>query len=335
MIVQVAFGEDWNYSNDNDTDSPTSNSSRNKHTRDWLSELMTKVNRKAMDPLGNLLDFKLKRRVKELEKLLDGEMMNVLERRINTMKKKRKDTSTTSTVVKKDILSIAIQHYHDQNKTTKLEANEEEENKSDDLNNSNNFAVYSMLTDDDKIAITHQLKTFYFAGHDTTAAIISWSIWLLCQHSNELNMLRKEIQQYRLWTKTSDGRDKIVGQNDDDDIQVPTYEQLQQCEYLDAVIKETLRLYPPANSARYIENIDTWTDPDTGTTYQLGPKATLFVDAYALHRHPDNFHSPNTFLPSRFLDGSESNLDMKYLGFMKGPRGKSFKIQQLHYTFSV
>ena len=43
---------------------------------------------------------------------------------------------------------------------------------------------------------------------------------------------------------------------------------------------------------------------------------------YALHRHPDNFKNPDAFVPNRFLDGSEDNLDTKFLGFSKGPRGK-------------
>jgi cytochrome P450 len=90
-------------------------------------------------------------------------------------------------------------------------------------------------TQDDREVDMHQLKTFYFAGHDTTATLIAWIIWLLSQHDDVREKLLTEIQNPKIWANSS----------------TPTYDQLQQCSYLDAVLKEALRLYPPAGSARY------------------------------------------------------------------------------------
>jgi cytochrome P450 len=92
-----------------------------------------------------------------------------------------------------------------------------------------------------KISIGDQLRAFYyFAGHDTTAILIAWCTWFLSQHDNVLKKVTEELEEHGIWNEYA-----------------PTYEDLQKCTYLNAVLKETLRLYPPAGGvARYHPNVD-------------------------------------------------------------------------------
>lgn len=116
VIVQIAFGEDWG----GDKPHPA---------RLWeteLSELLVK----AQDPFETIFGFRTKRRIRELQHLLDEEMFAIVDRLLQS--------SSQGT----NICSIAIDQLKGPDET---------------------------LTDDDKITVMHQLKTFYFAGHDTTA----------------------------------------------------------------------------------------------------------------------------------------------------------------------
>lgn len=119
-----------------------------------------------------------------------------------------------------------------------------------DIVNICSMAIQSMkqadgtLTEEDCKVVVHQLKTFYFAGHDTTASTIAWAVWLLSQNPQVLETLRAKLRNAKIFN-TPDQR--------------PTYNDLQNCEYLDAVLKEVLRLYSPGTTARHLANLNkTW-----------------------------------------------------------------------------
>jgi cytochrome P450 len=175
------------------------------------------------------------------------------------------------------------------------------------------------LPEESRKAIIHQLKTFYFAGHDTTATTISWCLWLLSQHPDKLSKLRHEIQQQGLWKTTP-----IES--------IPSFEQIQNCQYLDACVKETLRLYPPAGSARYT--------PDTTQTwknYTIGG-AVLYIAPYVLHRLPQYWENPDDFIPERFVNVAPASYATKFIPFLRGPRdclGKYFALLEAKIAVSA
>ena len=72
--------------------------------------------------------------------------------------------------------------------------------------------------------------SFLTAGHETTAVTINWSLYLLAQHQNEQNLLREEL--VKLFPDKSNFN--------------PTFDEINSLDYLDCVIKETLRLIPPS-----------------------------------------------------------------------------------------
>lgn len=89
---------------------------------------------------------------------------------------------------------------------------------------------------------------------------------------------------------------------------------------MEAVVKETLRLYPPAGTGRYTSDVN-----ESFGGYTLGG-AVLFVDPYVMHRQESVWGSQaNEFIPERFL--TEENISHKFISFSRGPRdclGKYF-----------
>ena len=295
VIVAVAFGEDWG--GDVDTEHPArvcksieddfdSVLGREKYCLAHFvsllapvgnSELTRLIERTLADPF-RMFRFKLNRQIREYERLIDDEMMRILERRL----------ADHTPGEKKDICSIAVEEMRREG---------------------------GPLTYDDKVSISHQLKTFYFAGHDTTATTISWSIWLLSQKSEILEKVRAELKEHGIWTDVN---------------KPPTYDDLQKCVYLEAVIKETLRLYPAATGvSRYTEDVN-----EEWNGYRLSG-AILVMGIYAMGRHPLLWKDPLTYRPERFLDGSEEppnskySISAKFTSFSRGPRdciGKYFAL---------
>jgi cytochrome P450 len=121
VIVQIAFGEDWG----GDKPHPA---------RLWETQLTELVAKAANNPLEHYFNFRSKRKIRKLQRLLDEEMFAILDRRLQSSSSSKKNA---------DICSIAIDQLRGPDDGT--------------------------LTEDDKITVMHQLKTFYFAGHDTTA----------------------------------------------------------------------------------------------------------------------------------------------------------------------
>ncbi|KAF4811986.1 Cytochrome P450 monooxygenase aclL [Colletotrichum tropicale] len=122
--------------------------------------------------------------------------------------------------------------------------------------------------------------TFIVAGSETTATMLSGTVYLLCQNRAILDRL------------TSLVRADFPSESD------LTLVNLQQHEYLNAVLQEGLRLYPPAP-----DNLFRVT-PDSGGLVMgelLPPKTSLTVNLWAANRSSENFHRPNEFIPERWF----------------------------------
>jgi len=83
--------------------------------------------------------------------------------------------------------------------------------------------------------ILDEMVTWVMGGHETTASLISWAVYLLHSHPEVKERVLQELKSI-LYTHSEN-----VG-----NIIIPNEQQLQQMEYLNMVLKETLRLYPPA-----------------------------------------------------------------------------------------
>ena len=94
------------------------------------------------------------------------------------------------------------------------------------------------------------------------------------------------------------------------------FEDVQQLPYLQAVIQETLRLYPPS---AIIFRLST---QDTTIAGMPVPAGTgVWIPVHVVNRDPENFPDPDNFLPDRWLDSSEPvNSVLSWLAFGGGPR---------------
>ena len=158
-----------------------------------------------------------------------------------------------------------------------------------------------------------EIKILFIAGHETTANALTFTMHLLGNNT--------EIQQ-----KIFDELIEIESQTDD------IIEQLQKMTYTNAVINESMRLYPPAWITDR-ENIE----DDTLLGYHIKDKTLIGVSFYELHRNPKYWYNPEEFNPERFL-GEQKKESYKYFyPFGAGPRmciGLGFAMYEMSLTLS-
>ncbi|RZC32091.1 cytochrome P450 CYP4BN11, partial [Asbolus verrucosus] len=146
--------------------------------------------------------------------------------------------------------------------------------------------------------IRQEVDTFMFAGHDTTASAISFTLFCLANHSEIQNKVMAE-------------QNEIFDYNFEREV---TWQDLKNMKYLELVIKESLRLYPPVPFfARELEE-------DVAYEGSILPKGlTMFMFVYGIHRNPKVFPEPETFNPNRF-ESIDGRAPFAFLPFSAGPR---------------
>jgi cytochrome P450 len=147
-----------------------------------------------------------------------------------------------------------------------------------------------------KEQLIDEIKILFIAGHETTANALTFTLHLLATHP--------EIQQKVL--------DEITAiENETTDV----VEQLQKMTYTNAVINESLRLYPPA----WITDRENVED-DSLLDYNIRKGTLIGISFYELHRNPKYWENPEDFIPERFL-GEQKKKSMQYFyPFGAGPR---------------
>ena len=165
------------------------------------------------------------------------------------------------------------------------------------------------LTEDELIG---QMFLLFFAGHDTTRNALAWTLFLLSQHRDIADALTDEL------------RGELHGD-------APTVEQLARLPLLDRVVKESLRLFPPAPFTSRLT-----TQPVTVEGYDLPTGSEVTVSFYHTHRDPDVFPDPAVFLPSRWETATPSVWE--YVPFGAGARqciGAGFATLELRVVLGM
>ncbi|XP_045140312.1 cytochrome P450 3A4-like [Echinops telfairi] len=164
-----------------------------------------------------------------------------------------------------------------------------------DSQNSKGASAHKALTDLELVA---QSIIFIFAGYETTSTALSFVMYLLATHPDCQQKLQQEIDE-ALPSKAP-----------------PNYDVVNQMEYLDMVVNETLRLYPIAG------RIERVCKKDVEVCGLMIPKGTVvMVPSFALQRDPEYWPEPEKFLPERFSKENKDNIDpYLYLPFGTGPR---------------
>jgi len=151
---------------------------------------------------------------------------------------------------------------------------------------------------------------FFVAGHETTAVSLMFAMHQLAAHP--------EIQEK--------AREELLSTFEDGTI---TYEGILKLKYVTAVIKEVMRLYPPAPIIGFRE-IEKEEGANLGP-YHLPKKSLIALMVYDLHTDPKYWKDPMTFNPDRWLSGETKEQQRGcYLPFSSGGRvciGQNFSIQ--------
>ncbi|XP_066992166.2 cytochrome P450 9e2 [Anabrus simplex] len=152
--------------------------------------------------------------------------------------------------------------------------------------------------------IAAQALGFFFAGFDSASGMLSFASILLAMHEDVQSKVQQEV-------------DEILG----DDRKV-TYDKLQKTKYLDMVLAETLRMYPPTPSVdRMCTKTFTIPASDKHPEYTLQPGDQIAVPIFGIHHDPEYFPDPKKFDPERFSDENKANINpYAYLPFGLGPR---------------
>ncbi|PON52449.1 Cytochrome P450, E-class, group I [Parasponia andersonii] len=153
----------------------------------------------------------------------------------------------------------------------------------------------------DKTTIEHLLLDLFAAGTDTTSSTLEWSMTELLRKPEILSKAQAELERVI-------GKGNQVKESD-----------IAGLPYLQAIIKETFRLHPPAPLL-----LPRKAETDVEVCGYTVPKgAQVLVNVWAISRDPSIWDSPNEFIPERFL---ESNVDVKGRHFELLPFGGGRRI---------
>ncbi|KAM7518285.1 hypothetical protein LguiB_017247 [Lonicera macranthoides] len=172
---------------------------------------------------------------------------------------------------------------------------------------------------DSNTGIKSTCLAIILGGSDTTAGTLTWAISLLLNNPNVLKKAREELDLHV-------GSQRQVKDSD-----------IKNLVYLQAIIKETLRLYPAGPLLGPREALEDC----TVAGYNVPSGTRLIVNIWKLQRDPSVWPNPSAFQPERFLS-SHAHVDVRgqqfeLMPFGSGRRscpGVSFALQLLHLTFA-
>ena len=125
--------------------------------------------------------------------------------------------------------------------------------------------------------IIDAVVTFFAAGTETTSATLSWALYMLALHPGVQKLLHVEV-------------DEVLAEG------APLYTQLDKLSLTKRILKETLRLYPPAWFLTRVLSVDACLG-----SYNLPAGTVLAISPYMIHRRTDLYEDPDRFNPDRWL----------------------------------
>lgn len=157
--------------------------------------------------------------------------------------------------------------------------------------------------------LVDEIMTLIVAGHETTASVLNWTWYLLSQDPQAEARLHAEVAAAPA-------------------PQALTVEDVTRASYVQQVLKESMRLYPPV----WLFGRRAITDDRLGG-YHVPAGTDIFICPYLLHRHARHWQDPDEFRPERFVAVAESQRhSFAFLPFSAGPRhcvGEGFAMAEM------
>ena len=172
---------------------------------------------------------------------------------------------------------------------------------------------------DDRTLIADELVNILLAARDTTAALLTFTVYLFTQHPEVLAKLRTEVLEH-------------VGAG------APTYEQVKGMKYMRAVLNETLRLFPPV-PINERASISAVVIPTIQGGLYVPPNTQVLYSPLLMQRRTDLWGpDANVYDPDRWLDDRNRAFladPMRFVPFNAGPRiclGQQFALHEASFV---
>ncbi|KAF5026931.1 hypothetical protein F66182_961 [Fusarium sp. NRRL 66182] len=164
--------------------------------------------------------------------------------------------------------------------------------------------------------MAHDAQLIGLAGEGTTAYTLSAVLFELLAHPDEYERAKEEI------ATVVSGKDKM-----------PSYSELENLPYFNAIIQEGLRLHPGVMSRMPRISPETaivYNDTQSSKQYVLPPGTLTSMSCFITHTNPEAFESPLEFRPQRWIDNPK--LNRSFIGFSRGSRncvGQNFARREM------
>ncbi|XP_028805871.1 cytokinin hydroxylase-like [Neltuma alba] len=252
-----------------------------------LTNLQThcaQASRRLWFPGSRYFPTRYNRETKSMKKKVDKLLMEIIESRMDCVEIGRTNSYGN------DLLGILL---------NEMMMKDKEKKKKKNRGNSNGFSLNLQLIKD-------ECKTFFFAGHETTALLLTWTVMLLASNPSWQDKVRAEVKE------VCNGG-------------IPSHEHLSKLNLLHMVINETIRLYPPAMV------LPRMAFEDIRLGDLLIPKGvSVWVPVLAIHHSKKLWgEDADEFNPNRFASKSFSS--GRFLPFAVGPRnciGQAFALME-------
>jgi cytochrome P450 len=176
--------------------------------------------------------------------------------------------------------------------------------------------LYSLMTTPDPATGTcfdpdellDQVSMLFLAGHETSAAGLAWTLYLVANCPHIQDRMRDEV-------------DRVVGDR------APEFSDMKKLELTRDAFREGLRMYPPVPFVGRDATRD-----ERMKTRDVKEGAVVFIAPWLMHRHQVLWERPDEFDPDRFgTEAGRESLRCAYLPFSMGPRvcpGAAFALQE-------
>ena len=153
-----------------------------------------------------------------------------------------------------------------------------------------------------------EILILFTAGHETTSNALTFTTELLARNPEAQDKIADEVAK---------ASQETTG----------LFEFIQACPFTKNVLEESMRLYPPAY---FIDRVNIEDDEFNGMFIPKG--SNLLFSMHEIHRHPDLWEDPDSFIPERFSDANAQKHSSYYFPFGAGPRmciGNNFAMYEM------
>lgn len=161
-----------------------------------------------------------------------------------------------------------------------------------------------------KKQLRDEVMTIFLAGHETTANALTWTLYLLSMHPKVESKILNEIS-FTINEKNPKGENNINNNYIE-------FEDLPKLKYIEKVLMESMRLYPPS----WAIGRQAITDYKLTDKYIIPSGSVIIISQYLMHHDSRFFSQVEDFIPERWTTEFRSSIPrFSYFPFGGGPRG--------------